>query len=519
MKKRWKELIFAVWLISSMVAMGYIFLKNGYNLVNSDDSAELILARLLSEGNGILSRGWMYSTELRVVNTQLIRALLFRITDNWMSVRIVSSLVLDLWLLISYGFFIIQLTGERKWFWYTAPFLLVPFSGEAFYVYGAMAYYIPHLALSFQILGLCIGLWKDNRSKLLKYLLLAAVSLLAALGGIRQLLITTVPLILALFFLVLRHSELLEKKKEFCTPCLAIGWSAFWSFTGYLVNAKLLTKIYHFKAYDELHLNQPTMERLQVILRGILNVFGYTEGDVPDTLLMSEKGILLVLSLGFLVWMGLLLLLIWKNRNSLSLVSEFVYWFSIWGFLLCFLLFLFTDVEVTARYYLLYIMMFVPLLAVFYRETGLSTEVKKLLYGMAVIAVVILSFGVYRNELRKTANEERAVLKEYLVEHGYTYGYATFWNADVMTELSGGRIEMAALEEHDGNCSLFPWLVSLDTLFPREPRKDVFLILHGNERNKFSSLIENREAIFETESLYLYTYESSAEFTALLTQE
>ena len=55
-----------------------------YNIINSDMSSEMVLAKQLAEeGKWMLSDNWYYSTELRVVNTQLISAFIFRFTDNW----------------------------------------------------------------------------------------------------------------------------------------------------------------------------------------------------------------------------------------------------------------------------------------------------------------------------------------------------------------------------------------------------------------------------------------------------
>ena len=74
-----KCLLSAAWLVLAVVAGLYVLYQNGVNLVNSDDAGETILAQLLSEGNGIATREWVYSSELRVINTQLIRAFLFRL--------------------------------------------------------------------------------------------------------------------------------------------------------------------------------------------------------------------------------------------------------------------------------------------------------------------------------------------------------------------------------------------------------------------------------------------------------
>ena len=44
-----------------------------YNIINSDMSSEMVLARQLAEqGKWLLSENWYYCTELRVVNTCLL---------------------------------------------------------------------------------------------------------------------------------------------------------------------------------------------------------------------------------------------------------------------------------------------------------------------------------------------------------------------------------------------------------------------------------------------------------------
>ena len=47
------------------------------HILDSDASSEMVLAQQLSQNGGILSRDWIYSTELRVMSTQLVFAPLF----------------------------------------------------------------------------------------------------------------------------------------------------------------------------------------------------------------------------------------------------------------------------------------------------------------------------------------------------------------------------------------------------------------------------------------------------------
>ena len=46
---------------------------------DSDISSEMVLANLLAEEGSVLSQNWYYSTELRVLNTNLVFAPLFHI--------------------------------------------------------------------------------------------------------------------------------------------------------------------------------------------------------------------------------------------------------------------------------------------------------------------------------------------------------------------------------------------------------------------------------------------------------
>ena len=98
--KKW-NIKFVLWVVLGVMGGGCILVLlrlqcfHIYNIINSDMSSEMVLAKQLADqGKWILSDNWFYSTELRVVNTQLISAFLFRFTDNWQLVRVVSTIIL-----------------------------------------------------------------------------------------------------------------------------------------------------------------------------------------------------------------------------------------------------------------------------------------------------------------------------------------------------------------------------------------------------------------------------------------
>ncbi len=50
---------------------------NMERFLNSDDTSELILSKMLAEENRLITPNWFYSTELRVFNTQIVYAFFF----------------------------------------------------------------------------------------------------------------------------------------------------------------------------------------------------------------------------------------------------------------------------------------------------------------------------------------------------------------------------------------------------------------------------------------------------------
>ncbi len=104
-----KQAIFILLLVFAISAGMFVIGKNSFHLVNSDDASEMILAKQLAKENRLISRGWIYSSELRVINTQIIRGILFKFTDSWVAVRVaaVSLAAVCLW------FFYMEL-GSRK---------------------------------------------------------------------------------------------------------------------------------------------------------------------------------------------------------------------------------------------------------------------------------------------------------------------------------------------------------------------------------------------------------------------
>ena len=172
----------------------------GQNWIDSDMSAEMVFSNLLGEtGHYIASTDWYYSTEFRILYTQLIFVPLLKIIPDWAAVRIITNLITYVILILSYNF---MMKGyEKKYIVLTASVLLLPIS-EAIAQHVQLGNtYMPHLILMFLSVGLVrrIEMEEKGNLKALWWVLLIILSVICGASGVRYFLIIYAPLLVTAF--------------------------------------------------------------------------------------------------------------------------------------------------------------------------------------------------------------------------------------------------------------------------------------------------------------------------------
>ena len=118
--------------------------------------------------------------------------------------------------------------------------------------------------------------------------------------------------------------------------------------------------------------------------------------------------------------------------------------------------------------------------------------------------------GVLYGYRQGDVNYEMAA--DWLLENGYTQGYATFWNANVLTELTDGQIEVFAVENWDTG-SMNPWLQRKDHA-QRTPEGRVFAIFRASELEAGVPGCDEEHLIYASDELAVVVYDSDEEFQA-----
>lgn len=447
----------ALWLIIGYSAI-LIFLGAARNYIDSDMASEIMLSKLCASENGILSVNWYYSTELRLLNMQTVMIPLCKIFTDYMTIRLLSSAVIYALIIISY-FYCCRQAGISDKALYFAPVFVTPFA-YSYMKYDMIGlYYYVYSIVSFFSMGFLLKINNESvpaKKKILPWIFYVLFAALIGLTTIRQLILFYYPVSLVLFILWLNGyikkfgtrvagikeiwNEIILKWREdrylkhFITSCAG----SFIASVGYVINVLVLRDIYNFHSYDRLlFTNIDDFDAFSEVIVGHIKIFGYTS----DVQFISLNGIANVLSMFFIGCLIYILCIMIKKFDSYDIRCRIIIAYFICAVSFNAFVFIFSNLY-GERYMLPYMLFFTVILTIYLSKTCVHHTVKKLFY--VIFSVVFILNGVlqYRDLIEAEADDGRNRAAQFMVDKGYDFGYATFWNANVFTELTNGKVEI-----------------------------------------------------------------------------
>ena len=486
--------------------------------LDSDDASEMILSRLLAREGRFITPNWYYSTELRVLNTQIVYSFFFRFFDNWHRVRIWSLAVMQALLIIAVSY-LCRACRFKKAFPFAALALVLPFSEDYFYFVLKGAYYLPNITSAILGMGLILRYaGKKDKRAWLRLLLSFLLALLNGMGGARALVMFYMPLVLCGVFLLLSEKGQLRKRiGEFsCVRFYSVALvSSAGAAAGYLLNNTVLAGHYHFMHWgNNVSFIEPDGNSLVRILNGFLSSFGFRTGNFSMQVILSNGIALMMLILtAAAVVYGI------RSREACAEYRILSLFFAS-AILVFSVLYMLTDMQYRDRYNLPVLFFACFLIMLWIRDNSWNRSVKHAAVLSFVFMIITGGCLVYRS-LPSDSEEmnEKLMLTAFLTEQDYSYGYATFWNANILTELSDGKIEMhtwwdstyhpEGMEQIQNVNQTYRWLqeVAHDS---EKPKGKVFL-LFTNEELDYSFWKENLTEEYEvirTPSYAVYGFDS-----------
>ncbi len=499
-------------------------------LIDSDMSSEMILSNILSKKNSIITDSWYYSTELRVFNTHLVYSLFFKLTDNWHTVRLLSTAVLHVILTLS-TMYLCRKTGCKKYAPLVACTMLLALSREQFYIVLMGCYYIPHIAISLLTIALCIAFSKSKGKK--QILIIASSALLAlmsGIGGLRQIVITYFPLLICT--LILETVSFIKNNfKPFKNPSgfkylLISVINILFSGAGYLINNSILAKKYNFQQHGNINFTKINSDSIFELLSDILHTLGFMTGQINGLSVISN-GIcaLIVILLVYSVIHGI--------RDNVKPEYKLLTVFFLCNLTVFFMLYAFTDMVYTVRYNLPVIIFSFPLIASGLRETSFEKTPKyiKPAIGIFCVAIIFIRGFCTMVEIRRSNRiGELETVAEFLSDSEYDNGYASFWNSNVITELTNGKEDMYTwfCSDPDGQNfnvtgsvnDMFRWLQKTEHVSV-PPSGKVFTLYSHNEIEycNWKSYLRDSDIIFQNGTFIIYGYENYESMIEILHQD
>ncbi len=481
------------------------------NLINSDDSSELILANLLAKENKLLTDSWYYSTEIRVINEHLVYALLFKFMDNWHWVRVLGNGIIYALIVASAGYFC-KYVKLSNYFYIFGTILLLPFSVYYFNYVLKGTYYAVYIIVSFIILGLMFKI-ADNqiKQKFVYYIFAGVLSILSCMNGLRQLMVLFIPLLCAVFtvyFLIISNKVETNQKAVIKRMIYFAIWVMICALLGYLINTVILAKTYKFKSYNSMSWTTFQINALFDVLNGWLCGFGFKSG--------KDKGLFSIYTIENVCAICLFLFNIYCITKNLIKIKELrieyqiLTLFYFWSFLAFAGIYTFTDMTYLGRYNLPVFIFSFPMMFIYIENLCIRNKLKYALTGILFILVGICSFMNYHEQSQEDINSERRMIAQLLIDNGYTKGYSRFRNANIMTELTNGEMEVWCWNEDNADIGkTYQWLQLSEHEY-KKPEGKIWVLFTKEQFEKYEldKQIFNNNIIYSSDSYIVYIFNS-----------
>lgn len=254
------------------------------------------------------------------------------------------------------------------------------------------------------------------------------------------------------------------------------------------------------------------METLAEVLNGFLHSFGFSEGMVfSAATIRSGICFCLVAVVILSVIRGV------KGKSKVSLENYLLSLFFACAVAIFVTLYAFVSVRYIDRYNLPILVFAFLIMALNLRDLSWQIKWKKLACIGVTAMLVLNSVITYRSYTQLDYTRELREIEQILSQSDYHAGYATFWNANVLTELSNGEIDV--YDWCDGNETsmstvrdvnqTYEWL-QLTSHKTETPEGPVFLLFRPFEYDasnwKEGMKLEN--LLYQSEEYIVYGYDS-----------
>lgn len=534
MNKNWKKKLyeygFAITTGVIILCLVLFCMIKPDNLMHSDTTAEVILSKLLSDENRLISKNWFYSTEIRIVYSHLLMMPLFKIFDSYRLVKFISVFIFYGLMLFSYVFVCKRFEIKKQWYLVGLALFFSPLSNEYLDMMFIGCFYSSQTICTYVVLGVVVAWFLRDKTGtkpaehrfLFSFIAAHIFAFVLGLSGLRYLASLFLPMMLAVMWILFTEEKDLLKEK-----LLSNRWFVNLLYTlsmlgcaglGFLVNKFYLATHYSFDTTSQVVFVElaDVADRVLTSFRLMIEFFGYYPVEV-----VSGRGMVNALKMVlFLFFVGVIVYLFIHRKDKLNRIQRFLLYYFIMVFFINWYMLIFTDVLMQYRYWIPVYIIGVMLVAVFFQVFTPQITWQREVYALFVAVATLSSlYGELWQDAKYNDCEKRYGYMEFLEENEYTFGYATFWNASVTEYLADGKIEVGNLGGENGVAAPYEWLCKKDLYREGYHTGKTFLLLARTEeagmlKGDFTVMPDGVKvyedeyyAIYEGFGMYLFSQE------------
>lgn len=527
-------LLLAAFFVVQLVIIGEYQYKHYLDspAAHSDAAAEILLAEHLHEtGEWVLSDSWFYSTETRVLHNQLLMRPFFAITDDYALARTGGSLLAAI-LIVAAGYFcfssleIARVKAFAASLLFILPYGMVTSSHSIYDSFIGTGYYSFFLINALLFFGLWLHFKRaEKRWQKRTFLgLLLVLCVLVGLCGMRYIILVIMPLLLSelVEWLVADRTQTslrgvwhVRKWELAALGLVVVCWGI-----GYLIDKRWIQPLYP-GSWETVYSNTESIVNNAVSAAN--SFFGITGFNTYEGVsIMTPFGIMMGFFLVYNVFLIGTFVLLLKNIRCLPPFLRrymvIVLSYSICNLAACILM---RD-GLAVRYVCLSLILLLPL-PVFYFAMIPRLKVRKLLVLVLVVAMVVaanvqmavLQYPYDRAvrlgfpaETAQSLQESYVVSEEcdrFLIDNGYSFGWATFWVAGATTVRNDGIVRVANISEVEDGYRYQTWLMPKEYADIQANPPQFLLMTRGEySRREEQGLPKYGTKVFENESYIVY---------------
>jgi len=450
-------LLYLFSVVTFILVMQFVAIK-GKLWLDSDQAAELILAKLQNDEGSLFSKGWYYGNALRCLDISSFMRLGFIVSPrNWNTARIIGQGIALLCMYFSYLFFSLSFIGKRMSVIF-ATLILFPFAFWYRFHVITFGFYAPYIIIVCITLGSIIRFLNiekygpDNSASIIInkrvvgiaiVLVNVVVAFLAGMSGVRMLMCLYAPLVL-MSVILLGNAELncsvsFEYKLLGMVSLLGIS-----NFAGYMFFLKILCYKYDIsKTYSDQSWAEFSIKSIEKAISWFFESFGYPYIDswsVEDVNLFSVVGICGAFGIVTICYVAICIFCAIRQYNSFLLgqrivIASLLSMLVVVGLSLSLLK---GEDAYNGSYWMTTIPIMLAVLSIVIDNAMFNAILgKKIILAIFMISMAMTSYAhTHMGSIRSVESMEPAL--EFIESQGYSQGVADFWSSNIITALYKG---------------------------------------------------------------------------------